>query len=162
MPTPKGFTMIELIVVITLISILGVYAQSRFDSGAFEERYFSDDVISSLRFAQKYAIATGCAVQFNLTTTGFHLMAETESECSSATVSSFSRTVKRPWNNEPFVNQAALPPAITLTSTSVVFYPQGWACDATGSDYTTTSIALNGGTNRTINVECNTGFVHQS
>jgi len=161
----KGFTMIELIIVITLIGILGVYAQSRFDTVTFDERFFADDLISSLRFAQKYALTSGCGVQFNLTTTGFNVKSETNTDCSDTDpdITTFDKDVLRPWQGGAYVNQAPLPASITLTPDSIVFYPQGWACTSGGESTTTEQITLTGqSATRTINIECSTGFVHQT
>jgi MSHA pilin protein MshC len=53
-----GFTMVELIAVLVIMGILAVVAAPRFfDRGTFDSRGFYDQVISSLRYAQKEAIA---------------------------------------------------------------------------------------------------------
>ncbi|TXH02794.1 MAG: prepilin-type N-terminal cleavage/methylation domain-containing protein [Rhodocyclaceae bacterium] len=61
----RGFTQVELIVVIIMAGILGAVALPRWrgESG-FEERRFRDELLSGLRYAQKMAIAsrrTACA-----------------------------------------------------------------------------------------------------
>ncbi len=56
--TQEGFTLLELIVTIILISILAAVVLPRWNAGTgFEERAFRDEVISALRYAQKSAIA---------------------------------------------------------------------------------------------------------
>ncbi|MEC8011131.1 MAG: GspH/FimT family pseudopilin [Pseudomonadota bacterium] len=158
-----GFTMIELIVVITMIGILGVYAQSRFDKVPFDERYFADDVKSALRFAQKYALTTGCASRFNLTASGFTLTTETNAQCANDTVTAFSKDILRPWQGGAYTNLAPVPPSVSYSNTNVVFYPQGWACTADGESTTTTQITLTGQSAiRTFNIVCSTGFVYQT
>ena len=55
---PCGFTMVELVAVIAIAGILAALVLPRFvDSGAFDRRGFYDQVISTLRYAQKAAIA---------------------------------------------------------------------------------------------------------
>lgn len=54
----RGFTLIELIMVIILLGILAVYAVPRvFDSKDFYARGFHDETLAYLRYAQKTAIA---------------------------------------------------------------------------------------------------------
>ena len=54
----RGFTIIELIVVILIAGIMGVAVMSRFsDRGVFEGRGFLDETQALLRYGQKAAIA---------------------------------------------------------------------------------------------------------
>jgi MSHA pilin protein MshC len=54
----RGFTMTELITVIVIIGIMGAIALPRFfERGSFDSRGFYDQTISTLRYAQKAAIA---------------------------------------------------------------------------------------------------------
>lgn len=53
-----GFTLVELITIIVILGILAVAAAPRFfDHNVFDGRGFYDQVISTLRYAQKAAIA---------------------------------------------------------------------------------------------------------
>lgn len=61
----KGFTVIELVVVIVLLGILAAFAVPRFvDLDSFRTQAAYDEVAGALRYAQKLAVATGCNVQF--------------------------------------------------------------------------------------------------
>lgn len=54
----RGFTLIELVMVILILGVLSVYAAPRmFNSGDFYARGFHDETLSILRYAQKAAIA---------------------------------------------------------------------------------------------------------
>lgn len=53
----RGFTLIELIMVLILVGILAVFAAPRLADNDFEARGFHDGTLALLRYAQKTAIA---------------------------------------------------------------------------------------------------------
>lgn len=66
----QGFTLVELVIVLVLVGILSVAVVPKlFDVHIFSSRFFYDDVLSSIRYAQKFAVATGCHVEVDITTT---------------------------------------------------------------------------------------------
>lgn len=69
-----GYTVIELVLVILIIAILGVAAGPRFfNNTAFDERAYLDELASSLRYAQKVAVASGCRVRADIAVGGYTL-----------------------------------------------------------------------------------------
>ncbi len=71
-PKQFGFTVVELVVVITILATLAAFAAPRFTNNqAFQDRGYFEEVSSGLRLAQKLAVGSGCPVRFTLTTTGF-------------------------------------------------------------------------------------------
>lgn len=57
-PHQRGFTLIELIMVIVILGVLAVFAAPRiFNSNDFNARGFHDETLAFLRYAQKAAIA---------------------------------------------------------------------------------------------------------
>jgi len=74
----RGYTVIELVLVIALLAILGAVAAPRFfDNTAFDERAYLDELASSLRYAQKVAVASGCRVRADITATAYSLTQQT-------------------------------------------------------------------------------------
>ena len=58
-----GFTLIEMVVTILIVSILAVFATSRLDLDFFEEAGFFQQSSTAIRYAQKLAIGSNCCVR---------------------------------------------------------------------------------------------------
>jgi len=70
----RGYTIVELVLVMVIIAILGAAAGPRFfDNSAFDERAYLDELASSLRYAQKVAVASGCRVRTDIAASGYSL-----------------------------------------------------------------------------------------
>lgn len=73
-----GFTLIEMIVIMTIIGVLAVFAVGRFpDQDAFEARGYYDELVAATRYAQRYAVASGCGVQIAVNASDYALTLET-------------------------------------------------------------------------------------
>jgi MSHA pilin protein MshC len=76
----RGFTLIELIMVIVILGVLAVFAAPRiFNTGDFTQRGFHDETLSLLRYAQKTAIAQRRTVCVTLAGTGVTMTMDTNS-----------------------------------------------------------------------------------
>ncbi len=75
-----GFTLVELVVVITILAILATVAAPRFfDNRTFEERGYFEELVAAARYAQKLAVASGCPVRLQVTAGGYQLTQQADS-----------------------------------------------------------------------------------
>ncbi len=67
----RGFTIVELIMVIVIIGILSAVVGPRFFSKSnFDERFYYEELLSAVRYAQKLAVAGGCSIQVEVRASG--------------------------------------------------------------------------------------------
>lgn len=82
----RGFTLVELIMVLVIFGVLVTMGTSLFfNVQAFHERGFFDQTVSAVRYAQKYAVASGCTVRVNIAAAGFSLWTATSAPACSNT-----------------------------------------------------------------------------
>lgn len=68
----RGFTLIELISCLVVLGVVvAIAAPSFFDHQTFAARGYADDIASSLRYARRIAVASGCRVQVTVAAAGY-------------------------------------------------------------------------------------------
>jgi MSHA pilin protein MshC len=72
-PHQRGFTLIEMIMVIVLLGVLSIFVAPVFNRSGFDARGFHDETLAMLRYAQKTAIAQRRTVCVALNATGVAL-----------------------------------------------------------------------------------------
>ena len=147
-----GFTVVELVVVIVIAGIIASAAVPRFfGRREFDERFFSDDLLSALRYAQKLAVGSGCDVQVAIGGGAFTL-----SQRSGCRSGAFTRAVPHPGTGEPAYTATAPAGTGLASSTSpIVFDALGRAGD--GSSVVDVTVSVGG---RTLIVVGESGFAH--
>ncbi len=144
-PVARGFTMIELTVVIVIVGILAVVAVAKLSGvDAFEVQGFFDSTKSAVRFAQKLAVAqrTNVVVVVNAT--------------------SVSVCYTNPGCGSP-VTDATTGQAMTLSAPDGVSLagPASVSFDGLGRATPGGTITVNGaGISRSLVIEQETGYVH--
>lgn len=151
----RGFTLIELVMVMVMLGVLAVFAAPRvFNRNDFDARGFHDQVLSTLRFAQKTAIAQRRTVCVAFTATTVTLTrASTEASATCGTV-----PVPVPGRLGELVLTAPANVAFTVVPTGFSFDGLGQSRPASVPPAARTITVVNAG--RTITVEEVTGYVH--
>lgn len=164
----RGFTLVELIMVMIMVGVLAVFALPRFfDRLTFDELAFHDQTKSMLRYAQKLAVAQNRSVFVRLNGSSVALCYD--SGCSSHVAPPSGRgSGAAACGNDADWFCEAPPSGVTYSSPNTLFYfsahgkPYNPGDTVLNSTFTT-QLAItitSSGSTRVIYVEQETGHVH--
>lgn len=155
----RGFTLVELIMVIVILGVLAVFAAPRmFDKSDVYARGFHDETLGYLRYAQKTAIAqrrTVCVTFGGSNSITLTIAANAATfDCSTA------GTLSGPKGAAPVVLTAQPGVAYAAPPTSFNFNGLGQPITSLGVAQATQTMQV-AGVDRSITVETSTGYVHE-
>ena len=138
----RGFTLVELVVVILILGILAINVGSRFFTGsAFSDRKVADELIEAIRYAQHLAMSRGGSESFQLVTTS----------TSYSVQDSGGTAVSNPNRSSEYT--VTIPSDTSLTAKTISFNGLG---QPTPDEDTIISV----GSSFTITIEQETGYAH--
>lgn len=152
----RGFTLIELIMVMVLIGVLAVFAAPRiFNSNDFYARGFHDETLALLRYAQKTAIAQRRTVCVSFTSNSATLTMASIAATFNCTA---SVALRGPAGGAATISAR---PGVTYSTLPTAFNFNGLGQPITGSGgaMATQTIQVASAAN-SIKVETVTGYVH--
>lgn len=158
----RGFTLVELIMVIVVLSVLAVFAAPRiFSNSDFYAHGFHQETMALLRYAQKTAIAQRrmVCVNFDTSTTPNSATLMTESPTGTGTVSCAVNVVG-PKGESPAKIKAGS--GVSYASASnLIFNGLGQPVSTARSPLTANTTVQVAGASQTITIESGTGYVHE-
>jgi MSHA pilin protein MshC len=141
----RGFTMVELILVIALAGILAAVAVPRMvGRNAFDERGFADQLAATVRFAQKLAVAQRREVCVSLTANDATLWYD----------AACATPAPGPGGEKPYTITA--PSGVTITPAMILRFRTGGVPDIAAQ----LDIQVSGSGTHHVFVEQETGYVH--
>jgi MSHA pilin protein MshC len=150
----RGFTMVEMVVVIVVVGVLAAYVGPQLTSAlSLRDEGWRDEVLSSMRYAHKSALAHRRLVCATVGSASVSLKIATVNPASSCG----STALVGPDGNTVFASSGASPGTAVSPASTLYFQPDGRVTyDGQGDDPRTFTITMSGASSITINGE--TGY----
>ncbi|MDM7323015.1 MAG: GspH/FimT family pseudopilin [Gammaproteobacteria bacterium] len=144
----RGFTLIELVMVMLLLGMLAIVALPRFNDAGFREYGYAEETLSALRYARQTAIAGNAHITVQFSADAFRV-------CRGDTCPGNgylnNPAVGQPWDGSA-KNRGRAPEGVSIVTTlaAVTF-------DGLGRPHTSGSLTIG---SHTLTIEPETGYVH--
>lgn len=147
----SGFTLLEVLIVVVVLGVLAGLAYPRFTANTYAAASFLDQTAAALRYAQRYAVATGCAVEVELDAGSETLSLSRRSGGDDVSCGDGGFSVLLPLPGQSGDYQVSAPSNVDVSAGfSVVF-------DAEGVPDSGANAVIGG---RNLTVEAGSGYVH--
>jgi MSHA pilin protein MshC len=148
---PAGFTLVELVVVMTIAGVLAATIGPKFFSQqTFSERGYADELAAALRLAQKTAVITGCPARVTVSAGSY--AAAQQAASGNACLASDNTWSTALLANDGTALQGSAPSSTTVSPTGVYqFDTQGRLASSPGTTITVGA--------RSITIDAGSGFV---
>lgn len=157
-PNVRGFTLIELILVIVVLGVLAVFAAPRiFNSSDFNARGFHDETLALLRYAQKTAIAQRRTVCVTFPSAGSALVRI----ASAAAITTCNTDLTGPRGDTPGTITAKSGTTYATLPLAVNFDGLGQPLSSAGVLLTVARTLQVSGATNAVTIEPGTGYVHE-
>ena len=148
-----GFTLVELVLVIVLLSILSAVALPRFfGRNNFDERVLFDDTLNAVRYAQKLAVATGCQTRVIIALNSYSIIGEKKCDGKNPIFNKNKPVIRHPTTGEEGYQGSQSNITLTASNSTTTF-------DALGTADSANTISVG---NRQITIVAETGFSYDS
>lgn len=150
----KGFSLVEMVLVLALVAILSVIAAPRFANVlTFGTNTFFQETLNGIRYGQQLAVGMGCDVRVSVTGTTMSL--DLRSNCLTG---NFTQAINDPVSKVAGYQKTA-PSGVTIANSNfpIYFDPLGRAHDVNTGNIINASLTIGG---NTLQVIGETGFTY--